>query len=96
MFLHNDKHHDPEVAEWMYRLMNDPEYYEQWRYKEVIDDYHMIIQECQKVFDNTPVTNRLTRATCLSTIKRAQRDLAKVQAEYDKFKQYKARTEISK
>jgi hypothetical protein len=56
----------------------------------------MIIQECQKVFDNTPVTNRLTRATCLSTIKRAQRDLAKVQAEYDKFKQYKARTEISK
>jgi hypothetical protein len=76
--------------------MNDPEYYERWFYKDAIDDYNMIIRECRKVYDETPVPNRLTRATCLSTIKRAERDLAKVQAEYDKFKRYKQRTAISK
>ena len=36
MFLHDDKWHDPEVAEWMYRMMNDPEYYEQWRFKDTM------------------------------------------------------------
>jgi hypothetical protein len=56
-----------------------------------------MIEECQKVYDNTPVTNRLTRATCLSTIKRAERDLSKALAQYEEeFKRYKARTAISK
>jgi hypothetical protein len=35
---YNDKMHDPEVAEWVYRLMNDSEYYEQWRYTDTIND----------------------------------------------------------
>ena len=40
------------------------------------------------MYDKTPVISRLTRATCLSTIKRAERDLEKTLAEYDKFKEY--------
>jgi hypothetical protein len=48
MFYHNDKWHNPEVAEWMYRLMNDPEYYEQWRYKDTIDNYNMITIQCKE------------------------------------------------
>jgi hypothetical protein len=95
MFLHDDKWHDPDVATWMYRLMNDPEYYERWFYKDAMDDYNMIIAECQKMYDMTPVPSRLVRSRLRSTIKRAERDLAKVQAEYDKFKRYKQRTQIS-
>lgn len=76
--------------------MNDPEYYERWFYKDAIDDYNMIITECKKVYDDTPVASRLTRAKCLSTIKRAERDLARMQAKYDEFLRYKRRTEISK
>jgi hypothetical protein len=66
-----DNKHSPEVQEWCYCMMNDPEYFEKWRFKDTINDYNMIIGECQKLYDNTPVTNRLTRATCLSTMKRA-------------------------
>jgi hypothetical protein len=77
-------------------MMNDPEYFERWRFKDTINDYNSIIEECQKLYEQTPVTSRLTRATCLSTMKRAQRELAKTRAEYDEFKKYKARTAISK
>ena len=56
----------------------------------------MIIEECQKLYENTPVTSRLTRAKCLSTIKRAERDLVKVLAKYEEFKKYKMITAISK
>jgi hypothetical protein len=77
-------------------MMNDPEYFERWRYIDTINDYNSIIEECQKLYENTPVTNRFIRARSLSTMKRAQKELAKTQVEYDKFKQYKMRTAISK
>jgi hypothetical protein len=80
-------------------MINDPEYFEQWRFKDTIDEYNMIIGECQKQYDNTPATtteNLFIRATSLSTMKRAKRDLAMTLAEYDKFLEYKARTAISK
>ena len=96
MFYHKDKWHDPEVAEWVYRLMNDPEYYEQWRYKDAIDDYKSVIEHSQKLYNQTPVTNRIMRVRCLSNMRCAQRELAETQAEYDKFKKYKTRTAISK
>jgi hypothetical protein len=96
MFYHNDKWHDPEAAEWYYPMMNDPTEWEKFRYKDAIDDYNMIIAECQKMYDMTPVPSRLVRVRLLSIIKRAERDLAKVQADYDKFKRYKARTAISR
>jgi hypothetical protein len=77
--------------------MNDPEYFEQWRFKDTIDDYNMIIAECQKLYDNNSNTeDRFIRDKSVSTIKRAQRELAKTQAEYDIFKKYKARTAISR
>jgi hypothetical protein len=98
MFLHDDKWHGPDVASWMYRLMNDPKYYEQWRFKEAIDDYNVIIAHCQELYDTTPATtakNLLIRATSLSTLRRAKRDLANILDDYDDFLRYKARTEIS-
>ena len=80
----------------MYRLMNDPEYFEQWRFKDTIDNYNMILEELEKHYDQTPVTNRYTRSRILSTMKRAQRDLEKIQADYEQFKRYKERTRISR
>jgi hypothetical protein len=91
-----DKRHSPEVQESCYRMMNDPEYFERWRYIDIINDYNSIIEECQKLYEKTPATNRFIRARSLSTMKRAQRDLAKTQAEYEMFKKYKMRTTISK
>jgi hypothetical protein len=32
--FYDDKRHNPEVQEWVYRMMNDPEYFEKWRFKE--------------------------------------------------------------
>ena len=40
--------HSPEVQEWVYRLMNDPEYFEKWMYTDNINAYNSIIEECQK------------------------------------------------
>jgi hypothetical protein len=86
--------HSPEVQEWCYRMMNDPEYWEKFRYINTINDYNLVIEECQKLYDNTPMTNRFIRARSLSTMKSAQKELAKTLAEYDKFKKYKTRTAI--
>jgi hypothetical protein len=82
--FYDNKRHSPEVQEWCYRMMNDPEYFEKFRYIDTINDYNMIIEKCQKLYDNTPATvvNRFIRAKSLSTMKRAQRELAKTQAEY--------------
>jgi hypothetical protein len=80
-------------------MMSDPESREQFRFKDAIYDYENIIAECNKLYEQTPATtkeNLFIRATSLSTIKRAKRDLAKTQAEYGKFLEYKARTAISK
>jgi hypothetical protein len=76
--------------------MSHSEYYEQWRYKDAIDDYNRVIEHSQKLYDETPVTNKIMRARCLSNMRRAQRELAETQAEYDKFKKYKMRTVISR
>ena len=35
----------PEVQEWYYRMMNGPEYFERWRFKDTINDYNSIIKE---------------------------------------------------
>jgi hypothetical protein len=77
-------------------MMNDPEYFEKWRFKDTINDYNMIIKEFEKLYEQTPATDRYVRARIISGLKKSKRDLAKTQAEYDKFKEYKARTAISK
>jgi hypothetical protein len=91
-----DNKHSLEVQEWCYRMMNDPDYFEKWRFKDTINDYNMIIEEFQKSYEQTPVTQWYARARILSGMKRAKRELVKTQAEYDKFKQYKMRTAINK
>jgi len=94
--FYDNKRHSPEVQEWCYRMMNDPNQWEKFRYIDAINDYNLIIEKCQKLYDDTPVTNHFIHVRSLSTMKRAQKELAKTQAEYDKFKKYKARTAISR
>jgi hypothetical protein len=88
--------HDPKVHEWYYRMMNDPNQWEKFRFVDAIDDYNSIIEELQRQYEQTPVTQRHIRARIISGIKQSERELAKTQAEYDKFKKYKARTAISR
>jgi hypothetical protein len=76
--------------------MNHPEYFEKWRFKDTINDYNSIIEEFQKSYEQTPITQRYARARILSGMKKAKRELAKTQAEYEVFKKFKARTAISK
>jgi hypothetical protein len=56
-----DKRHSPEVQEWCYRMMNDPNQWEKWRYIDTLYDYNNIIAELQKLYEQTPVTNRFIR-----------------------------------
>ena len=79
-----------------FRLVNDPEYFEKWRYTDTINDYNSIIAEFQKEYEQTPAADRFTRTRILSEMQEAKRDLAKTQAEYGMFKKYKMRAAISK
>ena len=59
--LDDDKkrYRSTEAQEWCFRLMNDPEYFEKWRYKDAINDYNRLIAEFQKLYEQTSVTDRL-------------------------------------
>jgi hypothetical protein len=76
--------------------MNDPNQFEKDRYVDTIDVYNSIIEEFQKLYDKTPVTDQFARVKILNGMKQAKRELAKTQAEYEIFKKYKTRTAISK
>jgi hypothetical protein len=76
--------------------MNDPKQFEKERYVDTIDVYNSIIEEFQKLYQKTPVSDRLTRVKTLDGIEQSKRDLAKIHAEYEMFKRYKMRTAISK
>jgi hypothetical protein len=89
------RHRRTEPREWCIRLMNDPEYFEKWRYIDTMNDYNNLIAEFQKLYERTPTTNRFMRARILSGMRKPKRDLAKTQAEYE-IKKYKMRTAISK
>ena len=84
-----------EAQEWYFRLMNDPKQFEKERYVDTIDVYNSIIEEFQKLYQKTPVSDRLVREI-LDGIEQSKRDLAKIHAEYEMFKKYKMRTAISK
>jgi hypothetical protein len=75
--------------------MNDPKYFEEWRFKDIINDYNMIIKEFEKLYEQTPATDRYVRARIISGLKKSEKDLARTQAEYEIFKKYKTRTAIS-
>jgi hypothetical protein len=84
------------IDDLVYHLLNDPSQFEKMRYIDSINTYNSIIEDCQKQYDKTSQTDRAVRVRCLKGIKLAQRELAKTQAEYNKFKEYKARTAISR
>jgi hypothetical protein len=77
-------------------LNEDPEQFEKWKYIDTINDYNSIIEEFQKLYEQTPVTDHFIRARIQSGLKESKRDLAKTRAEYEMFKKYKARTAISR
>jgi hypothetical protein len=39
MLSNKMRHRRTEAQEWCFRLMNDPEYFEKWRYKDTINDH---------------------------------------------------------
>jgi hypothetical protein len=47
------KRHSTEAEEWCFRLMNDPEQFEKWRYIDTINDYSGLIAEFQKLYEHT-------------------------------------------
>ena len=63
--------------------MNDPEYFEKWRYKDTINDYNSLIAEFQKLYEQTLTTNHFMRARIQSGMKKSKIDLAKTMAEYE-------------
>jgi hypothetical protein len=73
--------------------MNDPEYFEKWRYTDTINDYNSIIEEFQKLYEQTSAADRYVRARIISGLKKSKRELAKT-LEYEMFKEYKTRTAI--
>lgn len=63
----NDKRrHDPKVHEWVQRMMHGVDDWEKFRYIDTINDYNNVIEHCQKLYDSTPVTNRIIRRRCHS------------------------------
>jgi hypothetical protein len=94
--MQSKKRHSSEAEQWYFRLMNDPVYFEKERYIDTINVYNSIIEEFQKLYEKTPVTDRLAHAKILNEMKQSKRELAKTQAEYEIFKKYKTRTAISR
>ena len=68
------KRYRTEAQEWCFRLPNDPEYFEKWRYINTINDYNNLIEEFQRLYEKTPTTNHLMRARILSGMKKSKRD----------------------
>ena len=62
---------DPEVQKWYFHMAKDG--WEKFRYLDTIRDYTMIIDEFQKSYEQTPVTQRYARARILSGMKRAEK-----------------------
>jgi hypothetical protein len=73
-----DNRRSPEVQEWCYLMINGPEYFEKWRYTDTINDYNMIIEELEKLYEQTPVTQRYARARILSGLKRSKESWQKL------------------
>ena len=59
--------------------MNDSEYFERLRHVDTINDYNSIIAELQRLYDQTPASDRFIPARIQSGMKKSKRDLAKTQ-----------------
>jgi hypothetical protein len=56
------RHRRTEAQEWCFRLVNDVEQFEKWRYTDTINDYNKLIEEFEKLYEQTPTTNHFMRA----------------------------------
>ena len=77
-------------------VLSYSEEWENFSYKEAIFDYTNIIAELQKLYEQTPTSDRYMRARISSRLKEAKRELVRTQAEYEMFKKYRERTAISR
>jgi hypothetical protein len=57
--------------------MNDPKQFEKERYVDTIDVYNSIIEEFQKLYQKTPVSDRLVRNEILDGIEQSKKRLGK-------------------
>ena len=76
--MQTKKPHRTEVKEWCFRLMNDPEYFEKWRYIDTINYYNNIIEEFEKLYEQTPTTDHFIRAQILNGIKQSKKTWQKL------------------
>ena len=53
--------------------MNDPNEFEKCRYIDTINDYNFLIEEFQKLYEQTPASDRFIRARILSGMKKSKR-----------------------
>ena len=58
-----------EAQQWYFHLVNDPNEFEKCRYIDTINDYNSIIAEFQKIYENTPATDRFACARIQSGMK---------------------------
>jgi hypothetical protein len=56
---------------------DDPEYFEKWRYIDTINVYNIIIEEFQKLYDQTPITDHFAHARIISGMKQSKKRLGK-------------------
>jgi hypothetical protein len=94
-YHYRDGFHDPEVEKWCIRMMSDPEYYENYFYKEPMSRYNDIIKELQEQYEHTPIIQWFARAKIERLLRIAKRELLEVQLDYDEFKENQAKTAIS-
>jgi hypothetical protein len=75
-------------------MMSHPNAWEQFRYLDPMHDYNDIIEDLHEEYEEA--SDYFTRARIITLLKHAERELARTMAEYETFKNYKARTAISK
>jgi hypothetical protein len=96
MFYYNERH-SPEAQEWCYRMMNDPNQWEKFRFIDTINAYNNIIEDSQKEYEQAcAATDHYTQARISNVLKHAKAYLAMTQREYESFKEFKAKTSISR
>jgi hypothetical protein len=64
---------------------NDEHNYQQWRYQETINNYNWIIAELHKMQD---IADPLMGVRIEMELKKAKKELAKIQTDYNIFKRY--------
>jgi hypothetical protein len=60
--------------------MNDPDEFEMFRYIDSINVYKSLIEEFQKLYEQTPASDHFIRARILNGMKKSKRELTKTQA----------------